>query len=102
MATLKKGNTTYERDKNKIKISGEPEDVKWPILIYQISSVLHWLVPVIILLVVLPKASFLPILIKWVKQQLPFMTLFVVAVGWGQFFLSIFHFPLNSSSNFLY
>jgi len=88
MTTLKKGNTTYERDKNKVKISGEPKDVKWPILIDQISNVLRWLVPVVILMIVLPKASFISIVIKWVKHQLLYMTLFVVAMDLGHFFLS--------------
>jgi len=88
MATQKKGVTTYERDKNKVKISGESENVKWPILIDQVSTVLRWLVPVIVLLVVLPKASFLPIVIRWVKQQMPSLTLFVVMAGWEHLLLS--------------
>jgi hypothetical protein len=88
MAPQKKGITTYERDKNKVKISGEPENVKWQIWFDLVANKLFWLLLVIILLVVLPKASFIPILLKWIKQQLPFMTLFVVAVGWIQLFLS--------------
>lgn len=82
MTIPKKGITTYKRDKNKMDISGDPKDVRWPILIDQVSNILRWLVPVMILLVVLPKTSFIPILLKWVKQQLPFMTIFVVVAGW--------------------
>jgi len=70
MVTQTKGITTYERDKNKVKISGEPENVKWPIMIDQLTSVLSWLVPVIILVFVLPKVSFLPFVLKWVKQRI--------------------------------
>ena len=81
MTIPKKGITTYKRDKNKMDISGDPKDVRWPILIDQVSNILRWLVPVMILLVVLPKTSFIPILLKWVKQQLPFMTIFVVVAG---------------------
>ncbi len=88
MAIPKKGFTTYKRDKNKMDISGDPKDVRLPILIDQVNSVLRWLVPVIILLIVLPKASFIPILLKWVKHQLPFMNLFVVLAGYAQLFFS--------------
>ncbi len=88
MAVQKKGITTYERDKNKVKISGDPENVKWPILIDQVNSVLRWLIPVVVLLVVLPKTSLLPIVIKWVKQQMMLLVLFVVMVGWDHYLLS--------------
>lgn len=86
MAMQKKAITIYERDKDKVKISGE--QVKWLILIDQISNVLRWLIPIIILLVVLPRASLIPILLKWIKQQLPFMILFVAVADWAQILLS--------------
>lgn len=69
-------------------ISGEPENVKWPILIDQVSSVLRWFVPVIILLFVLPKASLIPIIIEWVRRKIPFMTIFVALVACQYIFLS--------------
>lgn len=86
MAMQKKVITIYERDKDKVKISGE--QVKWLILIDQISNVLRWLIPIIILLVVLPKASLIPILLKWLKQQIFFILLFVAVADWPQIFLS--------------
>jgi hypothetical protein len=60
-----------------MEISGDPEDVKGPILRDQLVSALSWLIPVLILLFVLPNASFLPLLVKWIKRQLPFMIVFV-------------------------
>lgn len=87
MAIPKKGITTYKRDKNKVEISGEPENVKWPILYDQLNNTLLWLVPVIILLIVLPKASLIPLILKWVKKS-TFLNLFTVLVGFAQLFLS--------------
>ena len=86
MAMQKKAITIYERDKDKVKISGEK--IKWLILIDQIKTELRWMVPVLILVVILPKASLIPILFKWIKQQLPFMILFVAVVDWAQILLS--------------
>ena len=76
MAMQKKSNTTYKRDKRKVEISGDPENVKWPIWFDLIATKLLWLVLVIILLCILPKTD----IMKWVKQLLPFLTLFVVVV----------------------
>ena len=38
-----KNNIEYKRDNKGIRISGEPKDVKWPILIDLVSSKLIWL-----------------------------------------------------------
>lgn len=88
MAAQKKGITTYKRDKNKVEISGDPENVKWQIWFDMVSNMLRWLFPVIILLIIVPKAFFIPILLKWIKQLLPFLILFVVTADYAQISLS--------------
>ena len=86
MATQKKEVTIYKRDKDKVRISGEK--VKWLILIDQIKIELRWMIPLIVLLFVLPKASLIPILLKWLKHHLLLMILLVIVAGCMQIFLS--------------
>ncbi|HET7117889.1 MAG TPA: hypothetical protein VFI29_15445 [Hanamia sp.] len=90
MAVQKKGFIIYKRDKNKVEISGDTENVKWPIWFDMISSVLKWLIPLILLfvmdLVTVPKENILPILLKCIKHIASFLTLFVVVAGWTQVF----------------
>ena len=61
MAVQKKGFKTYKRDKNKVEISGDTENVKWQIWFDMISIVLKWLIPSILLfvtvLVIVPKVK---------------------------------------------
>lgn len=71
----------YKRDKHGVEISGDPKDTKWPIWFDLVSSRLLWLVVFIILLIVVPNASFAPVLWQWAKKQFPFMILFAVAAG---------------------
>jgi|GEM_PF-7046734 len=91
MAVQKKGFITYKRDKNKVEISGDTENVKWPIWFDLISSVLKWLIPLILLFVmvpvIVPKENIIPIPLKCFKHLTLFLTLFVVVMGWAQIFL---------------
>jgi hypothetical protein len=88
MTAQKKGITTYKRDKSKVEISGDPENVKWPMWFDMISNTLRWLFLAIMLLIIVPRATFLPILVKWIKHLLPFLILFMAVVDYGQIFLS--------------
>ncbi len=88
MATQKKGNIVYERDKNKIKITGNSEDVKAPILLDLICKEMRWLILVGISVFLLPKANFLPLLLKWFKEQLTSLILFLVVANSVQLLLS--------------
>jgi hypothetical protein len=63
----------YESDKGKMKISGTPEEVNNKIWFNMIMRELRWIIPVIILLCLLPKASLLPFVFRWLR-----LTLFVV------------------------
>lgn len=76
MANKEQSRVEYESDKNKMKISGTPEQVNNKIWFNMIMKELRWIIPVIILLCVMPKASFLPFVFRWVKLTL----LVVVAV----------------------
>lgn len=71
---------TYKRDKDKVEISGEPKDTKGLMWVDMITSKL-WIVLVIVLILTIPKASFLPLVWVWMKKQVPFMTLCVGAAG---------------------
>ncbi len=87
MKSKKQSPITYKREKNKVEISGEPKDTKWLIWFDLISSK-FWIVPLIVLLFTIPKASFLPLVWVWVKKQVPFLTIFMVAVDWWKMLLS--------------
>lgn len=89
MAAQKKGITIYKRDKNKVEISGHPENVKWLMWFDMISNTLRrWLFFVIMPLIIVSEETFLPILVKWIKHLLPFLIFFVVVVDYAQIFLS--------------
>ena len=85
MAKIKLGRTqtqiTYKREKGKMEISGDADRIKVHIWIDQITSILFWAAPVIILLCFLPKFSWLPILIKWFKKILILMP-FLITIGY--------------------
>jgi hypothetical protein len=61
----------YKREKGKVEISGEADKVKKHIWFEQINTTLFWLVPVIILLCAFPKASWLPVILDWIKKLIP-------------------------------
>lgn len=81
MTTSKKP-FSYKRGKTGVEINGEPDQVKWPMWFDLITSKLLWVFLAVTLLILMPKASLLPLLWQWLKKQLPFLTLFgVVAVS---------------------
>ena len=95
MATQKKDITTYERDKNKVKISGDPNSIKDLIKLDQKNDMRRWLFLKVIgiiagigILIMVPKEEVIPVLIKWMNHILPFLIFFVVMVDWPQIFLS--------------
>lgn len=77
----KKNGLVYKRDKSKVEISGEPDQVKWPLWFDLVSHKLMWVVLVIVLLCVVPKVSWLPVLWQWAKRQMPLLSLLGVVVG---------------------
>lgn len=86
---MKKNNQMiYKRDKNKVEISGESDEVKWPMWFDLISTRLFWVVLVVILLCTVPQHSWIPIVWQWVKRQIPLLTLFVVAANFLMVLLS--------------
>lgn len=68
----------YKRDKGKVEITGEPEQVKWQIWFDLVSSKILWLVLLIVLLSTVPKAGWLPVIWQWVKKHLFLLTLLLV------------------------
>jgi len=79
---------SYKRNKGQVEITGEPEDVRRIMWFDLITSKLLWVVPVVIMLFIAPKASFIPMLCQWLKKQMSFLTLFVVAVDCLKMLLS--------------
>ncbi len=75
---------TYKREKDKVEITGEPEDTKGLMWFDLVSSRMIRIVLVVVLLYIAPKASFVPILWQWVKKQIPFMILLIVSAAWLQ------------------
>jgi hypothetical protein len=86
MATLKRTPVQppvkYKREKGKMEISGDPNEIKRHIWFDQFNSFLLWAVPVTILLCFLPKVSWLPILIKWLKKALMILAPFLITMGY--------------------
>ncbi len=80
MKTSKQSLVTYKREKDKVEISGDAKDTKGLMWADMISSKL-WILLVIVLLFTIPKASFIPAVIQWLKNQKFFMTLFVAVAG---------------------
>lgn len=79
---------TYKRDKDKVEISGDPKDIKGLIWFDMVSSRLKGTLWRGLLLFTVPKASVMPLLWQWLKKQIPFMILLVVAAGWLQMLFS--------------
>lgn len=88
MKSKKQTPMVYKRDKFKVEISGDPKDTKWPVWFDLLSSRLLWVTMIIILLIITPKVSLVPVLWEWLKKQLLFLTLFVVAAPWLLMLLS--------------
>jgi hypothetical protein len=60
---------SYKRNKREVEITGHPNDVKWLMWFDLISSRLLWIMLILVLLLTLPKASILPVIIKWVERN---------------------------------
>ena len=60
----------YKRDKNSIEISGDADQIKWPVWFHLVSYRLVWVVLVVVLLCTVPKASWIPMVWQWVKRLL--------------------------------
>ncbi len=88
MAIKKSTLITYKRDKDKIEITGDPKDIKWPIWFDLVSSRVLWVLFVVALLFTVPKASIIPVLWQWVKKLIPFMIPFMVGADWLQMLFS--------------
>lgn len=95
MATQKKDITTYERDKDKVKISGDADSIKDLIERDQKNDMRRWLFLKLIgivagigIVIMVPKEEVIPVLIKWMNHILPFLIFFVVVVDWAQILLS--------------
>jgi hypothetical protein len=73
--TQKKVPLHYARTKNSIQIDGDPSDVKTLILLDLIFNKVWLVLLVIIMLFVLPKASFIPLLWKFIKDKLMMISL---------------------------
>ncbi|CAN5666945.1 hypothetical protein BH10BAC2_BH10BAC2_02380 [soil metagenome] len=72
----KKNPIIYKRDKQKMEISGDPEDVKGYILIDQLWQIIIIVIIAILLFCITPKASLFPLVWQWFRKYLPFMILF--------------------------
>ena len=72
----------YKRDKGKIEISGEPEEVRLPMWFDLISTRLVWIILIVVLLFTIPKLSWIPIVLQWLKKSLPLLIFFVGLVGY--------------------
>lgn len=89
MAPQKKGITTYKRDKDKMEISGDPNDVKHPILIDQLIMGLRRIIIIAIILIIViylvtrNNPGIDPNTLKAIQMMLPFLTLFVAVAGWA-------------------
>ncbi len=85
---IKKSTLIYKRDKDKIEITGDPKDIKWPMWFDLVSSKVLWVLFVVALLFTVPKASIIPVLWQWVKKLLPFTIPFMVRADWLQMLFS--------------
>lgn len=80
--TPKQTPVKYKREKGKMEISGEPGEIKGHIWFDQLQTFLLCAVPVILLLCFMPKASWLPLLLKWAKQKLFVLTPLFTITGY--------------------
>jgi hypothetical protein len=79
---------TYKREKGKIEISGDQKAVEGPMWFDLICTWMLYLGTVAILLVIMPKASFLPGLWKAINRMLSFLILFAVVGEFVRMLLS--------------
>lgn len=70
----------YSRKKGSIEISGDPKDVKALVWVELITSKLVWII-LLIVLILLPTRSVLPILWKFIRDRLLLILLPVQAVS---------------------
>jgi hypothetical protein len=81
----------YSRNKEQVEIDGDPKDVKPLVLLDLLFSKAKWIIMTIILVFVLPKASFIHLIIHWFKDKL-FLIFLLVQVECllrlsGQYFM---------------
>jgi hypothetical protein len=68
----------YLRQKDKVELEGDPSDVKWPMWVDLLLSRLPLLIVTIVLACTVPKASFIPLVFKWLLRKLSLLTLLSV------------------------
>lgn len=88
MTKIKKQPLTYKREKNKIEITGAPEDIKGPMWADLILSHLLWIGTVIILLFIIPKVAFIPAVIQWFRKYVLLFIHIVALMNYLHLFLS--------------
>jgi hypothetical protein len=88
MKTSKSNLVTYKREKGKVEITGEADQIKNQVWFDLITSRLMWLVLIIVLLIIAPKTSWVPLVWQWLKKQIPLLILLLVQVDYLQVLLS--------------
>ena len=79
---------TYLREKGKVKITGDQDAVKWPMWFDLVTTRFVWIILVVVLLLTIPKASFIPVLWQIIKNSESLSTLFVVVKDFLKMLLS--------------
>lgn len=72
----------YSRKKDSVEINGHPDDVKRLAWVDMLLTKGLWLVFIIILLIIVPKASFVPVILKYIKDKL-FLILLLALAGYS-------------------
>lgn len=95
MENVKSALVTYKDAKSKIEITGEPQNINGLIKEEQQQkkerqrfSMFIMLLFVVVLLFKAPETSWLPFVVKWLKNKLPFLTLLLVQANYLLMFLS--------------
>lgn len=68
MSNRKKAPMKYKRDKNGVEISGDADQIKWPVWFDLASSRLIWVLLVAVLLFTIPRASWVPLAWQWARK----------------------------------
>lgn len=82
MTTKKQNNVIYKREKGKVEISGDSNDVKAAIWFDLITNRLLWFALFIVSLFTVPKISWIPFLVEWIKEQVLLLIFLPVAVDY--------------------
>jgi hypothetical protein len=88
MATNKQTPIKYKREKDKMEITGDPSDIKWPMWFDLVSSRLFKAIVAIIILITVSRASLSPAMLEWLKKLLSLLMFFVAVGGLNMFLLS--------------